>query len=288
MDYFDLGMVIELLETFYFFFTFEFTWESHSCVLLPYSLIICDRMCPSVLILAIDTSSRTGSVALLRDHQLIAEVSGHEEAPYSTRLFHDVEVLKSNAQFELSQIELFAVASGPGSFTGLRIGLTAVKAWSEVYGRPIAAVSALEAICAQSVVTAGISGSDHQILAPFFDGRRGQLFGALYKRTVGNALALQLLTEESILSPEEFLDLVKGKIGMDLPRLLSPARDLIPAALLRESLPEVAVEIVSPVLAPTIGRLGFDRAKRGDMLNALELDANYVRRSDAEAKWKDS
>ena len=55
-----------------------------------------------------------------------------------SRLFSDLEHLKADAKFELSQIDVFAVASGPGSFTGLRIGLTAVKAWAEVHGKPIA------------------------------------------------------------------------------------------------------------------------------------------------------
>jgi len=241
-----------------------------------------------VLILAIDTSTRTGSVALLRDDVLLAEVSGHEETPYSTRLFHDLENLKAIVPFELNQVDIFAVASGPGSFTGLRIGLTAVKAWAEVHGKPIAAVSALEAICAQSVAFTGASSSDHSLFAPFFDGRRGQLFGALYRGANGSARTLELVNEESILSPEEFIDLVKGHAHMGQPKLVSPAPELIPAALLAESLQVVGIETVSPVLAPTIGRLGFERAKRGDLVNALQLDANYVRRSDAEAKWKDA
>jgi tRNA threonylcarbamoyladenosine biosynthesis protein TsaB len=240
-----------------------------------------------MLILAIDTSTRTGSVALLRDDLVLAEISGHEETPYSSRLFGDLEALRAGAQFELNQIDVFAVASGPGSFTGLRIGLTAVKAWAEVYGKPIAAVSGLEAISAQSKVIGGDLSIENQIVAPFFDARRGQLFGSLYRYGPGNPAALELVSDEAILSPEEFIDLVKGSFRMGRPRIVSPVPELLLPSLVQESLPGIRIEAVSPVLAPTVGRLAFDRAKRGDLVDPLRLDANYVRRSDAEAKWSD-
>ena len=242
------------------------------------------RMSAFMLILAIDTSTRTGSVALLSDDRLLAEVSGYEETPYSTRLFRDLEILKSRVHFEMSQIDIFAVSSGPGSFTGLRIGLTAVKAWAEVHGKPIAAISALEALCAQSTARTPQAAFT---LAPFFDARRGQLFGAIYSQGLEGNSAFDLASEESIVSPEEFVDLVKGNLAPGRTKLVSPTPELIPADLLQESLPGVGIEIVSPVLAPAIGRLGFERAKRGILLGALELDVNYVRRSDAESKWKD-
>jgi tRNA threonylcarbamoyladenosine biosynthesis protein TsaB len=240
-----------------------------------------------MLILAIDTSTRNGGVALLRDDLVLAEVSGGEEAPYSSRLFSDLETLKANVPFEFSQVGVFAVVSGPGSFTGLRIGLTAVKAWSEVHGKPIAAISGLEAIAAQSEVAGGGSQAGNQILAPFFDARRGQLFGCLYRRAEGDAAGLELVREESILSPEEFMEMVKGSDGLGQPTIVSTVPHLLPASLVQEFLPGVRVEGVSATLAPTVGRLGFARAKRGDLLDALRLDANYVRRSDAEAAWSD-
>src|ERR1700739_1238533 len=102
-----------------------------------------------MLILALDTSTRMGSAAVLRDNVVLAEVSGYEETPYSTRLFRDVETLQTRANFRPDQVDLFAVAGGPGSFTGLRVGLTAVKAWAEVHRKPITAISGLEAIAAQ-------------------------------------------------------------------------------------------------------------------------------------------
>jgi tRNA threonylcarbamoyladenosine biosynthesis protein TsaB len=245
-----------------------------------------------MLILAIDTSTRTGSVAVLRDNQVLDQVAGHEETPYSTRLFRDLEVLQSRAHFRMDQIDLFAVASGPGSFTGLRVGLTAVKAWAEVHGKPIAAVSGLEAIAVQAEALAdaakGNPNGNGPIISPFLDARRGQLFGSCYRRASGRPGQLELVGQESILSAEEFLKLVKENSHSDQPVLVSPTPDALPSNLVQEILPGARIEIASGILAPVIGQLGFERAKRGELLDALRLDANYVRRSDAESHWKDA
>lgn len=238
-----------------------------------------------MLILAIDTSTRTGSVALLRDNLVVDQVSGYEETPHSTRLFRDLELLQSRAHFSLGDVDIFAVAAGPGSFTGLRVGLTAVKAWSEVYGKPIAPVSGLEAIAAQSLSLKG-SAPVTGTIAPFLDARRGQLFGSLYRPTGTNG-SLQLISEESILTVEEFVEIVKGNRDGRNTILVSPTPEILPAENWKVSLPETEIETVSAVLAPTIGHLGFDLALRGDLVDALSLDANYVRRSDAESRWKD-
>src|SRR6202158_5668378 len=135
-----------------------------------------------MLILAVDTSTRTGSAAILLDSEVLAEVSGYEETPYSTRLFRDIVLLQDRANFRLDQIDVFAVAAGPGSFTGLRVGLTAVKAWAEVHGKPIAAISGLEAIAAESLVGGTPDDLNVRLIAPFLDARRGQVFGAIYRR----------------------------------------------------------------------------------------------------------
>jgi tRNA threonylcarbamoyladenosine biosynthesis protein TsaB len=241
-----------------------------------------------MLILAIDTSTRTGSVAFLRDNLVLDEVSGREETPYSTRLFRDLELLQSRAQFRIDQIDVFAVASGPGSFTGLRVGLTAVKAWAEVHCKPIAAVSGLEAIAAQSKALDGHSGGNESIICPFLDARRGQLFGSSYRLSSGNPSRLELIGEESILSAEEFLESARVNSPSGQPLLVSPTPAVLSESLVQQLLTDARIETVSGILAPVIGRLGFERAIRGELVDALSLDANYVRRSDAEASWKDA
>jgi tRNA threonylcarbamoyladenosine biosynthesis protein TsaB len=226
------------------------------------------------------------SAAVLRDSEVLAEVSGSEETPYSSRLFSDITLLQSKASFQLNQVDVFAIAAGPGSFTGLRVGLTAVKAWSEVHGKPIAAISGLEAVAAASAMGGAPGDSKAHLLAPFLDARRGQIYGGIYRRLPENPLGLELASDESILSLDEFLELVKGKFPQTVD-LVSPTPEVLPAARIAEILPGTRVIQVSAALAPAIGRLGFERAKRGNLVDSLSLDANYVRRSDAEGSWKD-
>lgn len=232
-----------------------------------------------MLILALDTSTQEGSLALLEDVNLLAEVHGREETAYSQRLIRDLRALQKKRGFDLKEIGLFAVSSGPGSFTALRVGLTAVKAWAEVYGKPIAAVGELEAIAA-------LAGGDGGLLAPVLDARRGQVFGGIYRRQGGGSMELEQVMEDVVLSPSEYLDLLICRCGTEMPRIVSPTPEIISAALAANERCGLTVERVSGVLAPVIGRIGFDRAMRGVVTDALGLDANYVRRLDAEAMWK--
>ena len=227
-----------------------------------------------------------GSAAILRDSEVLGAVSGYEITPYSTRLFRDIALLQEITNLTLNQIDMFAVAAGPGSFTGLRVGLTAVKAWAEVHGKPIAAISGLEAIAAESLECETPGASNAHFIAPFLDARRGQVFGAIYCRTQGDSMGLALASDESILSPDEFLEMVKEKFPQGV-RLVSPTPDVLPHTRMIEILPGANIVQVSAALAPAIGRLGFKRAKRGQLVDSMHLDANYVRRSDAEAAWKD-
>jgi tRNA threonylcarbamoyladenosine biosynthesis protein TsaB len=183
--------------------------------------------------------------------------------------------------FAMKEIDVFAVASGPGSFTGLRVGLTAVKAWAEVHQKPIAAMSALEAIAAQSTATS-------EVISPFLDARRGLIFGSNYRKGAGASPILARMGEEAILTAEEFLGLVKLNPGATPAVLVSPTPNVLPSNLMESILPGARVEQVSSSLAPMIGRLAFDRANRGLFVDPVGLDANYLRRPDAEVLWKDA
>jgi tRNA threonylcarbamoyladenosine biosynthesis protein TsaB len=170
------------------------------------------------------------------------------------------------------------VASGPGSFTGVRIGLTTVKAWSEVFTKPIVAVSRLEAVAAQS-------DHDTPYLASFIDAQRGQIFGSLYKRTT-NGLAL--IEQEMVASPEVFMDWADKRVAGDEVSWVSTDPDSIanqPAWQGRAAQGE-KIEYVPCVLAPLIGKIAFQRALKGDVQDALSVDANYVRRSYVEVFQK--
>jgi tRNA threonylcarbamoyladenosine biosynthesis protein TsaB len=232
-----------------------------------------------VLILALDTSSPTGSLAVLRDEKVIGMVSTLAEETYSSRMFRHLAFLLQELALKLTDFDLFAVASGPGSFTGLRVGLAAAKGWAEVYKKAVVGISVLEAIATQS-------SSRATVLVAASDARRGEVYFGVYRREK-DSLALE--GEECVSRPDEFLKAFAARPGSAEFAIVSPSPEVLSEALSRiemEHPPIPRVERVSSVLAPVIGQLGYGRAKVGAVADALTLDANYIRRTDAEVYAK--
>ncbi len=232
-----------------------------------------------MVILALDTSGHTGGAALLRDGIVLAERAGLSPEPYSARIFWDVREVTRIGGVEMGEIDLFAVAAGPGSFTGLRVGLTAVKGWAEVWGKPIAAVNGLEAVAA-------LATERGQIVSPVLGAGRGQLYAAQYARGAGADAELRRVAEDVVLSPGELLDWL-GEGGGKLPLIVTPSREAALAVVTARGRRSLRLEKVTDALAGMIGRLGWRKALAGKTVDALHLTANYVRRSDAESKWKE-
>lgn len=229
-----------------------------------------------MLLLAVDTSTQAGSLAALRGNRLLGVVSTTGEETYSSRMFRHLEFLLAELRLALADFDCYAVAAGPGSFTGLRVGLAAVKGWAEAHRKPVVPVSALEAVAAQAR-------SAEPLLVPIIDARRGQIYAGLYGR---RAEALTRRGDEMVLAPEEFLrELERLAAGKSL-AFVTPTPEILAAPLEKSSFRTHPIEAVSTVLAPVLGRLGYERARRGEVVDALHLDANYIRRSDAELLWK--
>lgn len=236
-----------------------------------------------MLILAVDTSSTSGSVALLCDSAVLTHQVISSGEPYSASLLRESTKLLESRRISFEEIDLFAVNFGPGSFTGLRVGLTSTKAWAEVWGRPIAPVSGLEAIAAQ--VHCPIKPAS--FVAAIADARRGQIFGASFRRRDDRPALLERLGEEVLASADEFLSSMRENV-LDADNLviacLQP--EVIQPAIQRAGLACSRIEVVSDVLAPFVGQLGYAKALQGDVVDGLHLDANYIRRSDAEMNWR--
>jgi tRNA threonylcarbamoyladenosine biosynthesis protein TsaB len=239
-----------------------------------------------VLVLALDTSSPSGSLAVLRDEKVVGVVSTATGEVYSSRMFRELEFLLGELSLRLEEFELFAVAAGPGSFTGLRVGLAAVKGWAEVYRKPIAAVSALEAVAVQAR-------SNAALIVPVLDARRGQLYFGLYRRAKAGAPGERQLVldgEEYVMTPAEFFEALRERARDAEFAIVTPQPELFSPVALQDEISNLktVVEPASSVLAPFIGQLGLQQARRGALADPLTLDANYVRRTDAELHWKES
>jgi len=211
--------------------------------------------------LAIDTTGEPGSIALVGDLGVLDEVTLDSPDGFAHVLFGEIDRLLARHALDVNQIDVFASASGPGSFTGVRVGLTAVKGLAEATGAKVVGVSNLEALAAFG---------SRPLRAVVLDARRGEVYGALYNDR------LQLIQEEVVEKlPVWLTSLPKGNLefvvrGFRLEGVSGPILD-VPLAL-----------------AGSIGRIAFDRLLRGEVLDPQEIDANYVRRSDAELLWKDT
>jgi tRNA threonylcarbamoyladenosine biosynthesis protein TsaB len=217
-----------------------------------------------MLILSIDTSGKNGSVALARGDadkfELVAS-SPVEGGTFSAQLIPQIASLLSENNLKKSDIDAFAAATGPGSFTGLRIGLTAVKGLAEILQKPIAAVSVLEAC----VLKSEIKYDDARVFAAL-DAQRNEVYLGEYMLNKRRASRIN----ELLVTREEFVKRVQGKVAV------SPDEELVTIA--RSA---VVLRIERPTSAD-IARIGLQKIARGETVSVEELDANYIRRSDAE------
>jgi tRNA threonylcarbamoyladenosine biosynthesis protein TsaB len=200
---------------------------------------------------------------------------------YSVWLLPAVEQALSACRRSFSEVALFAAAAGPGSFTGIRVALTTVKAWNVVFGVPIAAVSRLEALARQaSRVSAG-----RDLVVACVDAGRGQVYAGMFRR---EGESLIRIGDEAVFAAGELIETAvatAGELGISWvavdPAALTGAAAWEPRAQRSES-----VQQVSGILAPAVAQLARVMAVEGRLTDALHLDANYIRRPDAEVKWK--
>jgi tRNA threonylcarbamoyladenosine biosynthesis protein TsaB len=213
-----------------------------------------------MLLLAVDTSGRNGSLALVRAATETFEVIASQQLEgrmYSAQLIPALDEALHKANLKKRDIDAFVVASGPGSFTGLRVGLSTIKALSEVLEKPIVAVSTLEA-------AAFVANADAHVLVALDAGRKQAFVGEF------NGSRLR----ESLLSFDELFAAAK-----DTPtRVFSPDASIRSAAASHHL---VFHESPAPQ-ADTFARIGYQKLLRGETTPAETLEANYIRASDAE------
>lgn len=212
------------------------------------------------MILSIDTTSEWGSIALTNRDELVEEIEMHSPDGFGHVLFPELRQLLDRHRVDVNAIDCFAAASGPGSFTGVRVGLSAAKGLAEATGKRIVAVSNLRALA--------FFGSA-PLRAVALDARRGEIYGAVYDDR------LRVIERESVMKLADWL------------RAL-PARNF--EFVLADNLSvDSSAPVVRPprALADAIGRIAWHDFESGHAVDPAAIDANYVRRSDAELFWKD-
>ncbi len=245
-----------------------------------------------MLTLALDTTSEHGGVAIYRDFDCLASLANQGPAnSYSVTLFHMVDRVLAGARarralpfLALRDIDLFAVANGPGSFTGIRVGLAAVKAWAIAFGRPVMAISVLEAIVEEAR-------PETEWAVPLLDARRGEFFLGLFRRGPGGSNNhFDALGEGLVLKPSALGTFLEGLGPWELAggrvTCLVREHDCLAQAL-RQSLPaRLCCQSIQGTLLGAMARLAIRTCQQGKLHTPAELDAYYIRRSDAEVNWR--
>ena len=136
-----------------------------------------------MLILALDTTSRAGSVALARDARVLDQQRGDPSRTHGERLPGDIRDLLERHGLTVADVDLYAVAAGPGSFTGLRVGFATIQGLALAHARPVVPVSALVALAHGALISSGGPVEDAELIAACMDAQRREVFSALYARS---------------------------------------------------------------------------------------------------------
>jgi tRNA threonylcarbamoyladenosine biosynthesis protein TsaB len=232
-------------------------------------------------VLALDTTTRAGSVALVDDGGVVDERSGDASRTHAERLPQELLALLAAHRLTASAVDVFAVACGPGSFTGLRVGIATMQGLAFVERKPVAAVSALRAL--------GQLGSLHarpgDLVAAWMDAHRREVFSALFRVADGQPF-----------EPDR-LDEIEGPAVGDPAATLErwrPARADAPVVFVGDGAVLYAATIETqrplpsrilgppPLLAGAIGRMGLLVARANGACDPGAVQPLYVRRPDAE------
>jgi len=227
-------------------------------------------------VLALDTTTRAGSVALVEDETVRIERDGDPSRPHAERLPAEILDLLRDAHLTPADVDVFAIASGPGSFTGLRIGIATIQGLAFVNRRRVVAVSALEALA--HLGSAALS--EGTLVAAWMDAYRRDVFSALYRVGPAPMFAIDRLAT------------------VDAPAVDDPAAtvqrwtndfQVVPDVFVGDGAVAFASAIAGrgrvmppPALAGAIGRIAVERARAGQLLDPAGIQPLYVRRPDAE------
>ena len=225
-------------------------------------------------ILAIETSTRVGSIALVEGPLLKAQNILDISATHNQRLLPGIERILTDAGWSLDDLDGFAVSLGPGSFTGLRIGLSIVKGLAWATGKPLAGIPTLDALAAN------VSFVPYKICS-ILDARKGEIYTALYRQ--GDEGIPQRLTSYMAIKPEELVALISETTVLVGDGLLSHG-DYLKRELGNRLV--LAPPHLSVIHASSVAWLGWHKLQSGESEDVSSCTPLYVRPSEAELKRK--
>jgi tRNA threonylcarbamoyladenosine biosynthesis protein TsaB len=222
-----------------------------------------------VIVLGIETSATRGGVALVRDGEILAERAFEEGLVHGREVTPAIKDITEASGIPLDQVDLFAVDIGPGSYTGVRVGVATAKAFAWALGKKLAAVCSLDAL-AEAAKDLG------KTIVPVLDARRGQLYTATYRNDSGS---LTRINGPAVTEAAGLLNTIPHPAV-----LLGDAISRFPDELIAgEGITHAPQELWIPA-APVIAELGLRAAQRGELADPVMLEPLYLRPSEAEQK----
>lgn len=232
-------------------------------------------------VLSLDTTTRAGSVALVVDGRVVEERGGDPLRTHAERLPGDLIALLAAHGLALPAIDVFAVASGPGSFTGLRIGIATMQGAAIVQQRPIVSVSALRALA--EIGSADARPGD--LVAAWMDAHRRDVFSALYRVAAAEAFEPDRLVEVEppmVGDPRGTLERWQPLMAGQTPTFVGDGAVMYSEVIEQDAVASNRIARGVPLLAGALGRMAFALASTGSTSSPGAVQALYVRRPDAE------
>ncbi len=223
-----------------------------------------------MLIFGIDTCSAAATSAIFDGEKILAQTVINHKKTHSQKIMPQIESLFSLSELNVSDIDYFASAVGPGSFTGVRIGVATVKGMAQALNKPCVSVSTLEAL---AYPLSSFSG----IVCPILDARREQVYNAKFKSG-------ERLCPDRALPLSELLEELKGEKVIFLGDGVFPYKDEILKAM-----PDAvfAPATLQMNIAGSVCEVAYEKIRKGEILSAQELIPSYIRLSQAEQSAKD-
>jgi tRNA threonylcarbamoyladenosine biosynthesis protein TsaB len=224
------------------------------------------------VLLAMETSGMCGSIALVTGERCIAEYSLQSKQTHSRRLLAGIDWLLGEAGLDWSEIGGVAISLGPGSFTGLRIGLSTAKGLAMAANIPLVGVTALDGLAAQFYYPG-------RLVCPVLDARKQEVYAAFYRT---GQIGVRRVSDYLVLPPEALADMISE------PVILAGDGSAAYEELFRERLGEDAIIAPAAIFFPqaaAIGQLAFAKWQSREFLDPGSAVPLYIRPSEAELKF---
>jgi tRNA threonylcarbamoyladenosine biosynthesis protein TsaB len=226
-------------------------------------------------VLGLDTATSCGCVGLIDDERVISEYLLDIPVTHSERLLGAIELVLRDACCAIEDLDGWAISLGPGSFTGLRIGVSTVKGLAFANRKPVTGVSTLDVLASQTSPTPFL-------ICPILDARKGEVYTAFYRYDEENFLKRQ--SAYQVITPEDLIKKINEKtifIGDGVRTYADNLRDALPSFAI---FPSPSLHVPHGAV---VAKLGLEHLRKGDILDLSTFTPFYVRPSEAEIKWQE-